>query len=127
MQSLFPPEHNFYLDIEALAAPAVVFFVARRTGRIVGTGALAVKPGYGEVKSMFTREDARGLGVGARVLAAIEEDGRARELPWLRLETGNTLYAAHRLYEAAGFTRCGRFGDYPETTSSIFMEKRLVA
>ena len=125
MQSLFPPEDNFYLEPEALTAPDVVFFTARKDGKTLGTGALATRKGYGEVKSMFTHEDARGLGVGGRILAAIELEARAQGLPMLKLETGNTLYAAHRLYEAAGFTRCAAYGDYPDAASSIFMEKRL--
>ena len=33
MQSLFPPEDNFYLDIDALAAPHIAFFVAERGRR----------------------------------------------------------------------------------------------
>ncbi|MBS8226197.1 GNAT family N-acetyltransferase [Vannielia litorea] len=125
MQSLFPPEDNFFLDIDALAAPGILFFTAKAEGRVVGTGALAVKAGYGEVKSMFTAEAARGRGVAGKVLAALEAEARALGLGWLRLETGNSLEAAHRVYRAAGFLERGPFGDYPEAASSIFMEKRL--
>ncbi|QDC08359.1 GNAT family N-acetyltransferase [Oceanicola sp. D3] len=125
MKSLFPPEDNFFLDIDALAGPNIVFFTALLEGQVVGTGALAVKGGYGEVKSMFTDEAARGRGVAGRVLAAVEAEARARGLGWLRLETGNRLHAAHRVYRASGFTDCGPFGDYPDAASSIFMEKRL--
>ena len=66
-----------------------------------------------------------GKGVAAAILRAVEDEARAEGLPWLRLETGNVLHAAHRLYERQGFTRCGPFGDYPEAASSIFMEKPL--
>jgi len=42
-----------------------------------------------------------------------------------RLETGDTLKAAHRLYEKHGFTFRGPFGEYPDLPESLFMEKRL--
>ena len=53
MESLFPPEDNFYLDIDQLVDPQIHFFAARIGADICGTGALAVKDGFGEVKSMF--------------------------------------------------------------------------
>lgn len=126
MQSLFPPEDNFFLDIDALTAPHIAFFVAAKDGETLGTAALADKGAYGEVKSMFVAETARGLGVGAALLARLEAEARARGLPALMLETGNLLHAAHRLYARAGFTIRGPFGDYPDAKSSLFMEKRLV-
>lgn len=125
MESLFPPEDNFFLDIDALCAPDIRFFAARSTARIVGTGALALRDGYGEVKSMFVAEAARGQGVADALLRQIEDEARARALPCLRLETGNLLHAAHKLYARHGFARRGPFGDYPDAPSSIFMEKQL--
>lgn len=125
MQSLFPPEDNFYLDIDDLTAGHIRFYTAREGDTVLGTGALAIKDGYGEVKSMFVSEDARGKGVAAALLRQLEDTARDEGLPMLKLETGNVLYAAHRLYERHGFTRCGPFGDYHAAASSIFMEKRL--
>jgi putative acetyltransferase len=43
----------------------------------------------------------------------------------LRLETGDDLYPAHRLYRRHGFVERGPFGDYAEGPHSVFMEKRL--
>lgn len=125
MRALFPPEDNFFLDIDALCAPDIRFFAARRGARTLGTGALALRAGYGEVKSMFVAEEARGQGVAGALLARIEAEARAQGLPWLRLETGTLLHEAHRLYARHGFVRCGPFGDYPDAPSSIFMEKPL--
>lgn len=125
MQALFPPEDNFYLSIDDLCAPDILFFTATEGNSTLGTGALALRDGYGEVKSMFTAPAARGRGIAARILARIEAEARARGLPCLRLETGDTLAAAHRLYDRAGFVRCGPFGDYPENATSVFMEKPL--
>jgi putative acetyltransferase len=46
-------------------------------------------------------------------------------LATLRLETGVKQQPAIRLYEAAGFRRCGPFGSYRDDPLSIFMEKLL--
>ncbi|CUH66208.1 putative N-acetyltransferase YsnE [Thalassovita gelatinovora] len=125
MQSLFPPEDNFFLSIDDLCAPNIRFFTAREGATVLGTGALAVQDSYGEVKSMFVAETARGKGVADALLRRIEDEARDLALPWLKLETGNLLHAAHRLYERHGFARCGRFGDYPQAASSLFMAKKL--
>lgn len=125
MESLFPPEDNFYLDIEELCADHIHFLTAREGDQILGTGALAVKEGYGEVKSMFVDDTARGKGIADALMRAIEDAAIDAKLPMLKLETGNVLYAAHKLYRRHGFTDCGVFGEYVEANSSIFMEKAL--
>jgi len=127
MRALFPPEDNFFLDTDALRAPDIRFFMAVRSGETVGIGALALRAGYGEVKSMFVAETARGQGVAEALLARIEAEALAHALPFLRLETGDRLGAALRLYERNGFERRGPFGDYPDAASSIFMEKALAS
>jgi putative acetyltransferase len=125
MQSLFPPDANHYLEIDELCVPEIRFFVAELNGRIAGCGALAVRDGYGEVKSMFVDPGSRGAKLGKRLLDRIEEEARTLGLTVLRLETGDSLVAAHRLYHAHGFTDRGPFGDYPDEPTSIFMEKVL--
>jgi putative acetyltransferase len=45
LQSLYPPESNHILDIAALCAPDIRFFVARRGADPVGCGALRVEAG----------------------------------------------------------------------------------
>lgn len=126
MESLFPPEDNHYLSIEALRVPEISFFVAEDGAKILGTIALARKGGYGEVKSMFVAPDARGRGVARALLAHLEGVARGMGLPVLRLETGNLLEPAIALYAAQGFVRCGAFGDYAVNGTSVFMEKPLV-
>lgn len=125
MQSLFPPDDNFYLDIDNLVAPNIHFYTAREGEDILGTGALMLKETYGEVKSMFVSEAARGKGVAAALLRQIEDTARDEGMTILKLETGNLLHAAHRLYARHGFTECDVFGDYKTGKSSLFMEKKL--
>ncbi len=125
MQSLFPAEDNHYLSIDDLCAPDIRFFIASDETGTIGCGALKRIADYGEVKSMFTAERGRGKGVASAILTRIEEEARSQKLSSLKLETGNTLHAAHRLYARHGFTPCGPFGDYGESPSSLFMAKPL--
>ena len=125
MQSLFPAESNHYLEIDELCAPSIRFFAAKRAGATIGCGALALKTGYGEVKSMFVAPEARGARVGEIILDRIIEEARAEGLPLLRLETGDKLASAHALYERAGFKYRGAFGEYEDGPHSVFMEKAL--
>lgn len=125
MQSLFAPEDNHYLSIEALCVPEIHFFTAKDAGETLGCGALKVSGSYGEVKSMFTSETGRGKGIASAILTRIEHEARTLGLSSLKLETGNILHAAHRLYERHGFALCPAFGDYTESPSSLFMTKTL--
>ncbi|MEL6607963.1 MAG: GNAT family N-acetyltransferase [Pseudomonadota bacterium] len=125
MRALFTPEENNFLDHSELARDDIRFFTAREGATTLGCGALQVKPDYGEVKSFYVDENARGKGVGAALLRQIEDQARAEGLAVLKLETGDALVAAVRLYERDGFTRCGAFGDYVENGTSVFMTKDL--
>ncbi|MBE9637728.1 GNAT family N-acetyltransferase [Salipiger mangrovisoli] len=125
MESLFPPEDNYFLDIDALCTPAITLFGAEENGVLLGCAAIARKDGYAEVKSMFVSPEARGLGLARRLLDQLEAVAREEGIPLLRLETGDKLPAALALYESAGFAPCGAFGGYVENNSSLFYEKPL--
>ncbi len=125
MQALFPADANFALSTEALTAPDTLFYVADLDSKAAGCAALVLKDGYGEVKSMFVDPAARGAKIGTKLLEKLESVARANSLPLLRLETGDKLTAAHRLYLSEGFTECGPFGEYGENPDSLFMQKTL--
>lgn len=126
MERLFAPEENHFLPPDALAGPGIRFFVARdAAGRTIGCAALALCDGYGEVKSMFVDDAARGTGAADALMARLEAEAQAAGLPLLRLETGDALEAARRLYARHGFAERGPFGDYAANATSVFMEKRL--
>lgn len=122
---LYPPASTHLLPAAELARPGAVFLGAFVGGRMVGCGGYVHCDGYGEMKRLFVRPNARGQGVGELLLAELERRARADGLPMLRLETGVRQPAALRLYERAGYARRGPFGDYPDDPLSVFMEKRL--
>jgi putative acetyltransferase len=128
--ALYEPHQRHGLTIEQVFEPNVRFFVAHLGEAAVGCVAVALFDGYAEVKRMYTREAARGRGVGRALLARIEEEARDAGKPVLRLETGIHQAAAIGLYEGSGFRRCGAFGHYAGlpphmTAASVFYEKPL--
>ncbi len=125
MASLFPPQHNAGVDIDSLGAPDVTFYTARLDGTLLGTAALAHRAGYGELKAMYVAPAQRGRGAGDALMRQAVAEAQERGLPYLRLETGNALHSAIRLYTRHGFTPCPPFGDYAVNGTSLFLEKRL--
>jgi putative acetyltransferase len=130
LSAVFEPHQQHGLSIEKLFQPHIHFYVARLDGRAMGCGGVAFDEGYAELKRMYVRPEARGLGVAQAVLAQLERDAREKGYRRLTLETGDTLGPAQRLYESAGFVRCAAFGHYrelpPETIErSFFFEKAL--
>jgi DNA-binding MarR family transcriptional regulator/N-acetylglutamate synthase-like GNAT family acetyltransferase len=99
---------------EELTPPAGVFVVARLSGRAIGCGALKVKKQkVGEIKRMWVSPQVRGLGVGRRLLEALEARARAFRLKTLRLETNRNLTEAQQLYRSAGYVEVDAFNDEP--------------
>ena len=128
--ALYEPEQRHGLSVERIFQPNVRFFVGHIGGAAVGCGAVAMFDDYAEVKRMYTREAARGQGVGKTLLARLEQEARAAGKSLLRLETGTLQSEAIGLYERCGFSACGPFGPYAllephRIAASLFYEKRL--
>jgi putative acetyltransferase len=122
---LFPLEDNYAFSIDELCAENVKFFVASFNKKIIGCGAISIKPDYGEIKSMFVDKSMRGNGVAQKILDQINLEAKKEKLKVLRLETGLKLEAAVRIYIRNGFSFCNCFGEYVENKTSIFMEKSI--
>ncbi|MES1198549.1 MAG: GNAT family N-acetyltransferase [Pseudomonadota bacterium] len=125
-----PREFCHHMTVDQMAQPDTTVFIARdEAGAAIGMGALRRhEEGLGEVKRMFTQPDVRGGGVAGRIVGEIEKLARQEGLARLALETGATpgFASAWRVYERAGFTRCGAFLDYPpESLHNIYYEKLL--
>jgi putative acetyltransferase len=133
LASLYEPEANHILDVDALLAPEIDFLVAERAGQLIGCGASRRMPGeadtsgeaYGEIKRMFVAPAARGLRIGQQLLGTLEQRLRAADLTLALLETGSDQHEAVRLYERGGYSLRGAFGGYPDNGLSLFYEKRL--
>lgn len=126
MRAGTPPEDVHALGVDQLKDPAITFWSAWAGDELVGCGALRrLDERNGEIKSMRVAEAWLGQGVGRGVLETITAHARATGLTHLWLETGHPFAAARQLYERAGFTYCGPFGDYVASDFSVFMTRSL--
>jgi putative acetyltransferase len=80
-----------------------------------------------EMKRMFVLPQFRGQGIGKALARKLIEDARTIGYECMRLDTGNFLTTAIRLYESLGFERIEPYNDVPEDLRkiAIFMELRL--
>ncbi len=128
MRAGSPPSACHVLPVDALRDPSIRFFTLREGGLLLGCGALKrVGADHGEVKSMRTADASLGRGVGRALLHHLIATARATGMTRLSLETGSTarFAAAIRLYESEGFTRCGPFGGYADTSFTRFFTRAL--
>ena len=123
-----PAGSGHALNVEALRTPDVTFLALRDGGALRGCVALKrLDARTGEIKSMHVAAAARGQGLGAALLAALEEHARAGGITRLVLETGRSegFAASRRLYARAGFAPCPAFGAYADDPFSWCMEKAV--
>jgi DNA-binding MarR family transcriptional regulator/GNAT superfamily N-acetyltransferase len=109
----FDPALSISADAEELTPPQGYFVLATLSGEPVGCGALKCRAGYGEIKRMWVKASARGLGIGKRILHRLEDLARERRLPLLRLETNKALTEAQSLYQSSGYREVSAFNDEP--------------
>jgi DNA-binding MarR family transcriptional regulator/GNAT superfamily N-acetyltransferase len=110
----FDPARSISASTEELSPPRGYFLVARLQGEPVGCGALKLTAGgVAEIKRMWVAASTRGLGIGRRILAFLEELARHRRVRVLRLETNKTLSEAQALYRSSGYREVPAFNDEP--------------
>jgi ribosomal protein S18 acetylase RimI-like enzyme len=102
-----------------------VFLVARRGPEPIGCGGLKLSGDSAVIKRMWLAGSARGLGLGRRLLAELEEQARSRGARRVLLETNRVLAEAIGLYRSAGYQEVEPFNDEPY--AHHWFEKQLPA
>jgi len=111
-------------DAHELTHPAGALVLARVQARPVGCGAIKRHPGApAELKRMWVAPDARGIGLGRRILGELERLARDGGAEIVRLETNRSLSEAIALYRGSGFREVAAFNDEPY--ADHWFEKRL--
>ena len=95
------------------APPQGELLLAKRGDHVLGCIALKpLAPGVAEIKRLYVREQARGLGVGKALIAAITEVAQGRGYHQVKLDTLPQMANAIALYRAAGFTPIAPYGSH---------------
>jgi DNA-binding MarR family transcriptional regulator/ribosomal protein S18 acetylase RimI-like enzyme len=110
----YDPARNASANDDDLVPPAGVFLLATLHGTPVGCGALKYHDDAPtELRRMWVSPDVRGLGLGRRLLAELENRAAADGSRVLRLETNRALTEAIALYRACGYRQIEAFGGEP--------------
>ncbi|MER7251005.1 helix-turn-helix domain-containing GNAT family N-acetyltransferase [Kribbella sp. NPDC000426] len=110
----FDPARSISADHAELTLPAGLLLVATLRSEPVGCGALKLHGSEpAEIKRMWVSPDARGLGLGRRLLAELERTAAAHGATAVRLETNHNLKEAIALYRSAGFKEVPAFNAEP--------------
>ena len=108
------PARSISADADELMAPHGLMLVARLRGRPVGCGALKFhRDAPTELKRMWVSRDARGLGLGRRLLVELESHARSSGASVVRLETNRALQEAIQLYRTSGYHEVAAFNSEP--------------
>jgi ribosomal protein S18 acetylase RimI-like enzyme len=93
---------------QSLPIDDATFLVARLRGEPVGCGAIKLDQSY--IKRMWISPEARGLGLGRRMLHELEQ---LSQTSIVRLETNKNLQEAISLYRASGYEEVPPFNAEP--------------
>jgi ribosomal protein S18 acetylase RimI-like enzyme len=122
----YPGESVHVLDLTKVNENNAVFLVGYLYGMPVVCGAISKLDGQtGEIKRVFVKPEARGLGLSKLMLTRLEKEALAMGFKLLRLETGAEQPEALGLYRKSGYYDIPKYGEYVDDPRSICMEKRL--
>jgi DNA-binding MarR family transcriptional regulator/GNAT superfamily N-acetyltransferase len=120
----FDPARSIPAAAEDLTPPSGLLLIARRREQPVGCGALKLRPGRpAELKRMWVAREARGAGLGRRLLLALEQRAAEAGAGSIRLETNRSLGEAIALYRQSGYAEVAAFNSEPY--AHHWFEKRL--
>lgn len=109
--------------LDEFRPPRGCFLVMRVRGKAVACGGFKPDDGAAYIKRMWVSPEARGLGIGRRLLHELEERAGALGYGKVRLETEKSLTEAQQLYRSAGYVEVPPFND--ELYAHHWFEKSL--
>jgi DNA-binding MarR family transcriptional regulator/GNAT superfamily N-acetyltransferase len=102
-----------------LVPPNGLLLVATLAGEPVGCGVLRHHevregvPGWSEIKRLWVSPAVRGIGLGRRLLAELEDCAASLGAPVVRLDTNRVLTEAIAMYRAEGYREIAPFNENP--------------
>ena len=108
--------------LNQFAPPAGRLLLVLEDDAVLGCGGLRpIAPGVAEIKRMYLRPEARGRGLGRKLLEALLAASRQEGYRQVRLDTDGLMPAAVQLYRTAGFVPCD---PYPESEIPLELHDR---
>jgi len=121
---IFPEAWKAQTIAEVLRDERTIAFVAECENDLCGYALSWTLCDEGELTRLAVAPEARGQGIGARMLESVLIEARARGANALFLEVRESNQSARRLYERAGFAEVGRRKNYyGDGESAIVMRK----
>lgn len=108
----YDPEAGMPTLRDDLAPPNGAFFIMRDGAQAIACAGLnTFDATTAEVKHMFVRPSHRGRGIGAQILAAVEQHARSLGMTRAVLDTNDCLTEAVALYERSGYVAIEPYND----------------
>jgi len=100
----FESEEGLFRDLDSMRESRARLYLAEIEGEPVGIGSLRpLAPDVAEIKRMYVRRSARGLGVGRAILQRLIDDARGLGYKKIHLDSAPFMHEAHVLYRSFGF------------------------
>jgi DNA-binding MarR family transcriptional regulator/GNAT superfamily N-acetyltransferase len=113
-ESGFDPAASASAEPHELRPPAGVFLLAYLRGEPVGCGGLKHHAdATSEIKRLWVADSARGLGIGRRLLAELEDRASRHGARAVRLDTNRNLTEAIAMYRGTGYVEIPPFNHNP--------------
>lgn len=110
----FDPGAGPASGLDELRPPDGLFLLAHTGGEAVGCGGLRLlTPDTAEIKRLWVAAEARGSGVGGRLMAELEARATAAGCRSVCLDTNRALTEALALYRRSGYLDVEPFNDNP--------------
>lgn len=110
----YDPGHALAVADQDIKPPAGALLVVWLGEQPVGCGSVKLHRGEAaEIKRVWISPEVRGLGVGRRLLSALEDHARGAGAPAVRLDTNRALHEAIGLYRSAGYREVPAYNDEP--------------
>jgi DNA-binding MarR family transcriptional regulator len=110
-------------ELDRYIPPQGFFLAATIAGEVVGCGGVRFDAGFAEIKRMWVNPSCRGMGIGRRLLRALERVALEAGLGVVRLDTSEHLQEARTLYAREGYREVPRYNENPY--AHHWFEKRL--
>lgn len=110
--------------------PGSIYFIAEIDGKMVGGCGIAPLDGGSEntceLQRMFLLKEARGLGIGKRLLELCLESAKKHNFQEMYLETLSDMHTAIGLYQRFGFEKQpGPIGNTGHSGCNVYMLRKI--